>query len=241
MLTYAIDTPAPATIILISGDRDFVYAVSVLRFRRYHVVVIAPGSAHATLKSRASEILDWDHDVLGKPLREGHARHVNADVSSARGTGIEYDHGATRRTNRRHSFRDSIHNLPSVHPNDARSPARTTDDKDPVQDTLRVPNGCGSPSSPCQRTTHTLLSDIREPISEGVVPNDGNMTQAEPKLANATMISPISPGLTVRNSVIELERVIHIVLTSLCRPSGYSLRYNRVHHQFATTTQMIRV
>ncbi|KAI0371739.1 DUF537-domain-containing protein, partial [Pilatotrama ljubarskyi] len=59
MLTYAIDNPAPATIVLISGDRDFVYAVSVLRLRRYRVVVVAPYTAHASLKSQASAVLDW--------------------------------------------------------------------------------------------------------------------------------------------------------------------------------------
>lgn len=232
MLTYAIDTPAPATIILISGDRDFVYAVSVLRFRRYHVAVIAPGSAHATLKSRASEALDWDHDVLGKPLREGHARHVSADVSSARGTGTEYCHG-TQRANRRHSFRDSFRNLSNVRSSDTRSPVRTAvDDRDAVQDTLHVPNGYSSPSSPHQRATHPSLSDAHEPV---VAPHDGNMAQAEPKLANAATISPIGTGITVRISVIELEHIIHIVLTSLCRPSGISLRHRRVHQQFATT------
>ncbi|OSX64966.1 hypothetical protein POSPLADRAFT_1123146, partial [Postia placenta MAD-698-R-SB12] len=64
MLTYAIDKPAPATLIVISGDRDFVYAVSVLRWRRYRVVLVAPNSAHASLRSQASAILDWEADVL---------------------------------------------------------------------------------------------------------------------------------------------------------------------------------
>lgn len=206
MLTYAIDTPAPATIILISGDRDFVYAVSVLRFRRYHVVVIAPGSAHASLKSRASEILDWDHDVLGKPVREGHARHVSADVSSARGVGTEYDHGATRRTNRRPSFRDTLHSLPSVRSSDARSPGwAMPDGTDAVLDTPQVPMQGRFPPSPHQRAAPTLRADAREAVAQ-VVPSDGNMPPAEPKLANATLISPISPGITVRISVTELKR-----------------------------------
>ncbi|KAI0637224.1 NYN domain-containing protein [Trametes polyzona] len=64
MLTYAIDNPAPATVVLISGDRDFVYAVSVLRLRRYRVVVVAPYSAHTSLKSQASTVLDWDTDIM---------------------------------------------------------------------------------------------------------------------------------------------------------------------------------
>ncbi|KAF8212451.1 limkain-b1-type NYN domain-containing protein, partial [Mycena galopus ATCC 62051] len=61
MLAYAMDHPAPATLILISGDRDFAYAVSILRLRRYEVVVISlplPG-AHISLKSQASVYLDW--------------------------------------------------------------------------------------------------------------------------------------------------------------------------------------
>ena len=66
MLAYAIDNPAPATIVLISGDRDFVYAVSVLRLRRYRVVLVAPNSAHASLKSQASSVLDWETDIMRK-------------------------------------------------------------------------------------------------------------------------------------------------------------------------------
>ncbi|RPD79813.1 DUF537-domain-containing protein [Lentinus tigrinus ALCF2SS1-7] len=64
MLTYAIDNPAPATIVLISGDRDFVYAVSVLRLRRYRVVLVAPNTAHASLKSQATTVLDWEIDIM---------------------------------------------------------------------------------------------------------------------------------------------------------------------------------
>lgn len=71
MLTYALDTPAPATIVLISGDRDFVYAVSVLRLRRYRVVLVAPQQTHNSLKSQATTVLDWSTDVLGKEKPSG--------------------------------------------------------------------------------------------------------------------------------------------------------------------------
>lgn len=60
MLTYAIDTTAPATLIVISGDRDFAYAISVLRCRRYRIVLVTPKSAHVSLRSRASMVVDWD-------------------------------------------------------------------------------------------------------------------------------------------------------------------------------------
>jgi hypothetical protein len=66
MLSYALDNQAPATAILISGDRNFAYAVSVLRHRRYRVILIAPATVHSSLKSQASSVLDWNVDVLDK-------------------------------------------------------------------------------------------------------------------------------------------------------------------------------
>ncbi|KAF7338466.1 hypothetical protein MVEN_02072600 [Mycena venus] len=74
MLAYAMDHPAPATLILISGDRDFAYAVSVLRLRRYEVVIISlplPGT-HISLKSQASLCLDWNSEVLGYSSSASH-------------------------------------------------------------------------------------------------------------------------------------------------------------------------
>ena len=65
MLGHAIDNPAPTTILLISGDRDFAYAVSVLRLRRYQVVLITLSNAHLSLTSQASVCHDWSSDILG--------------------------------------------------------------------------------------------------------------------------------------------------------------------------------
>ncbi|KZT28232.1 hypothetical protein NEOLEDRAFT_1058918, partial [Neolentinus lepideus HHB14362 ss-1] len=59
MLIFALDQPAPATVILISGDRDFAYAASTLRLRGYDVVLIAPKSTSTSIKSAASHVLDW--------------------------------------------------------------------------------------------------------------------------------------------------------------------------------------
>lgn len=84
MLAYAIDTPAPATLVLISGDRDFVYAVSVLRWRQYRVVLVAPDSAHCSLRSQASTTLDWEYDILGKTRAVGRrGSDAVADIAPA--------------------------------------------------------------------------------------------------------------------------------------------------------------
>jgi len=65
MLAFALDTPPPATIVLISGDRDFVYALSTLRNRKYNIVLIVPNKgASIILKSQANMILEWKYDVL---------------------------------------------------------------------------------------------------------------------------------------------------------------------------------
>uniref|UniRef100_K3WNW5 NYN domain-containing protein n=1 Tax=Globisporangium ultimum (strain ATCC 200006 / CBS 805.95 / DAOM BR144) TaxID=431595 RepID=K3WNW5_GLOUD len=61
MLTFAIDNPVPATIVLISGDSDFGYALSVLANRNYTVILI---TQHTGLPTQANILLDWKSDVL---------------------------------------------------------------------------------------------------------------------------------------------------------------------------------
>ena len=59
-----MDNSAPSTIILISGDRDFAYALSVLRLRRYRVILVTLPNAHATLTAQASVCFDWVSEIL---------------------------------------------------------------------------------------------------------------------------------------------------------------------------------
>ncbi|KAL1755354.1 NYN domain-containing protein [Schizophyllum commune] len=69
MLVFALDHPAPATIVLISGDRDFAYVASILRRRMYNVVLIChstPGP-HKSLLQQVSTHVDWNTQVLGLP------------------------------------------------------------------------------------------------------------------------------------------------------------------------------
>lgn len=59
-----MDNPAPGTIILITGDRDFAYLVAIVRMRRYRVVTIVPPNHHSSLQQQASVVLDWNSDIL---------------------------------------------------------------------------------------------------------------------------------------------------------------------------------
>ncbi|KAF9533393.1 limkain-b1-type NYN domain-containing protein, partial [Crepidotus variabilis] len=59
MLTYVIDNPTPCTIIVISGDRDFAYALSMLKIRHFQMVLVTLPNAHVSLTSQASLRYDW--------------------------------------------------------------------------------------------------------------------------------------------------------------------------------------
>ncbi len=64
MLAFAIDNPAPCTIVLITGDRDFSYALSILKLRQYRVVLVTLPNAHPTLRFQAPICFDWFNDVV---------------------------------------------------------------------------------------------------------------------------------------------------------------------------------
>lgn len=64
MLAYAIDNQAPSTIVLISGNHDFAYALSILRLRCYRIVLITLSNAHPSLRVQGSPCFDWVSDVL---------------------------------------------------------------------------------------------------------------------------------------------------------------------------------
>ena len=72
MLAFAIDHHSPATVILVAGDRDYAYAMSTLRLRRYNVVLIVPSAnVPESLMSQASVVIDWNYAILRKRLEAG--------------------------------------------------------------------------------------------------------------------------------------------------------------------------
>lgn len=67
-MAFAGDTPAPATIVVITGDGDFIYAISTLRLRRYRIILLAPQNSKPALKSQATAFYAWPQDVLSGEL-----------------------------------------------------------------------------------------------------------------------------------------------------------------------------
>ncbi|KIS72113.1 uncharacterized protein UMAG_00535 [Mycosarcoma maydis] len=76
LLAYAIDQPAPATVVLISGDRDFAYPLGILRNRGYNVVLVTPPiGAVPILEASANAVLSWRQDVLGIQTNKDGKQH----------------------------------------------------------------------------------------------------------------------------------------------------------------------
>ncbi|CAG7860288.1 unnamed protein product [Brassica rapa] len=67
MLLWAVDNPAPANIMLISGDRDFSNALHQLSMRRYTILLAQPPRASAPLVAAAKNVWLWTSLASGGP------------------------------------------------------------------------------------------------------------------------------------------------------------------------------
>ncbi|KAL7414928.1 NYN domain-containing protein [Mrakia frigida] len=66
MLTAAMDVPAPATFILISGDKDFSYLLNTLKNRGYNLIVVFGGhhfSGVEELRNPSSQVYRWSNII----------------------------------------------------------------------------------------------------------------------------------------------------------------------------------
>ncbi|KAM0040576.1 putative NYN domain, limkain-b1-type, meiosis regulator and mRNA stability factor 1 [Helianthus debilis subsp. tardiflorus] len=84
MLFWAVDNPAPATYLLISGDRDFSNALHQLRMRKYNILLAQPQKASMPLVSAAKSVWLWTSLLAGgPPLTKGELADnlVHAPVS----------------------------------------------------------------------------------------------------------------------------------------------------------------
>ncbi|KAF9669808.1 hypothetical protein SADUNF_Sadunf13G0002900 [Salix dunnii] len=75
MLFWAVDNPAPANYMLISGDRDFSYALHQLGMRRYNILLAQPKTASAPLVAAAKSVWLWTSLLAGgRPLAAGESQ-----------------------------------------------------------------------------------------------------------------------------------------------------------------------
>uniref|UniRef100_M0ZM64 Sugar phosphate transporter domain-containing protein n=2 Tax=Solanum tuberosum TaxID=4113 RepID=M0ZM64_SOLTU len=78
MLFWAVDNPAPANYLLISGSADFSYAIHQLRMRRYNILLAQPfNNASPALAAAATNVWQWTTLAAGKSQRELAFRNTN--------------------------------------------------------------------------------------------------------------------------------------------------------------------
>lgn len=78
MLFWAVDNPAPANYLLISGDRDFSNALHQLRMRRYNILLAQPQKASVPLVAAAKSVWLWTSLLAGgPPLTNGESQQLD--------------------------------------------------------------------------------------------------------------------------------------------------------------------
>lgn len=89
ILLFALEHPShvaniPATVVLITGDRDYSYLISTLRLRGHDIVLIfPPNSTNPRLKDLASAVLDWRLDVVDCVNPSQHVQHLVPKTGSS--------------------------------------------------------------------------------------------------------------------------------------------------------------
>ncbi|RVW28864.1 hypothetical protein CK203_094880 [Vitis vinifera] len=87
MLFWAVDNPAPANYLLISGDRDFSNALHQLRMRRYNILLAQPQKASAPLIAAAKSVWLWTSLLAGGlPLTNGESQQLGNNSYSSSDT-----------------------------------------------------------------------------------------------------------------------------------------------------------
>ena len=87
MLFWAVDNPAPANYLLISGDQDFSNALHQLSMRRYNILLAQPQQASAPLLAAAKSI--WHYTSLlagGPPIGKGESQQLVNNNSYSSGS-----------------------------------------------------------------------------------------------------------------------------------------------------------
>ncbi|CAH8305432.1 unnamed protein product [Eruca vesicaria subsp. sativa] len=147
MLLWAVDNPAPANIMLISGDRDFSNALHQLSMRRYTILLAQPPRASAPLVSAAKNVWLWTSLASGgPPLTSGEeSSQSSKPTGSTSVTGDSNDHktkdnhvlrGATGESvissDKRHTSQDSFVTSHKAHASVSSKPIHEADVVEPV-------------------------------------------------------------------------------------------------------------
>lgn len=188
MLFWAVDNPAPANYLLISGDRDFSNALHQLRMRRYNILLAQPQRASVPLIAAAKSVWLWTNLVVGgPPLTNNEAsQFVNTSSSgfSSNSSPAYVSVSDSFKTNQREeSFYDSSHLGNQMFSNVGRGPDMKTKGR-PLSRNL---------TQPLPRTPNSLVGT--QPDYNNGNPQDAFSTQ-NPKFPSNGPAPSITTGNT---------------------------------------------
>ncbi|KAF9466396.1 NYN domain-containing protein [Collybia nuda] len=216
MLAHAIDNPPPATIILISGDRDFAYAVSILRSRRYRVVIISLGGVHMSLRAHASVFLDWNADVLGMECVEqglyssiGQNELCSISASSRSQIASQNTTSAHIRPQNQHNSEESNVGIPHLSSNSLNAQNAGYD--------IEKNSTFGEINSKNEASSYHVLSNTEDSIYTG---GSGTLTfRAPSRTESAPANITFSPSTFPHNALLKTGRPPMSNLTLSSKPS----------------------
>ncbi|KAJ6384710.1 hypothetical protein OIU78_027909 [Salix suchowensis] len=117
MMFWAVDNPAPANYLLISGDRDFSNALHQLRMRRYNILLAQPKTASAPLVAAAKSVWLWRSlSAGGRPLAGGELQQPGSKMKEPVDSFSEKPHVANQNspsTARGNTHRGGVQGNPS--------------------------------------------------------------------------------------------------------------------------------
>ncbi|KAJ3050473.1 hypothetical protein HK097_008566 [Rhizophlyctis rosea] len=195
MMAFAIDNPAPAVIVLISGDGDFSYALSLLNGRHYTIcVVVNHAQAPAVLRTAATHVLNWRLDVLKMAVKETPAptqRAVKMHKTPVVSTNTTVTTPATAKPSPA-TPRTPLHSIPSLRTPTSRTAAAapiTKPSATPSTPSVRPSNP--STSSVVSHTAKPPVTPIRVAASSALVANAATPTaKAIAPKASSSSVQP---------------------------------------------------
>ncbi|KAK9747562.1 hypothetical protein RND81_02G000700 [Saponaria officinalis] len=110
MLFWAVDNPAPANYLLISGDRDFANALHQLRMRRYNILLAQPVTASHALLAAAKSVWLWTTLVAGGPPLSRNDSPPRITMGSSSSNNNKYNTSTSTSTNNRYSSSNNNNN-----------------------------------------------------------------------------------------------------------------------------------
>lgn len=113
LFMFALDNPAPATIIMITGDVDYANALSNLKLRGYFIVLVPPTNVSRQLLMIPNSVVHWNHVI--SPV----SKAPDADSISLQASGEfdRYDPTATPSLSLpEHSGANSLLEMPPISP-----------------------------------------------------------------------------------------------------------------------------